>query len=145
MPSIHSSKETIDTQERNSLDYSPGTETILLVEDEELLRHVVAEMLGDLGYRVLCATDGQQALKISQAHPGVVHLLITDVLMPDLDGVKLAESLRARRPTLKILFISGGEDSDSVSSPGMARLQKPFTIRMLSQKVRELLSSGNPL
>lgn len=127
------------------MDYSPGTETILLVEDEELLCHVVAEMLGDLGYHVLCATDGQQALEVSHAHSGAVDLLITDVLMPDLDGVQLAESLLAKRPALKILFISGGEGSDRALSPGMARLQKPFTIRMLSQKVRELLNPGSPV
>jgi two-component system, cell cycle sensor histidine kinase and response regulator CckA len=121
------------------LDYSSGTETILLVEDEELLRHVLAEMLGDLGYRVLSARDGQQALEMSKKHAATFDMLITDVLMPDLDGMKLAVSLRSMRPDIKVLFISGGEDDSTELPPGMARLQKPFTIKMLSQKVRQLL------
>jgi two-component system cell cycle sensor histidine kinase/response regulator CckA len=121
------------------LGYSRGTETILLVEDEELLRHLVAEMLSDLGYRVLSASSGTEALAMAPNVSGEIHVLITDVLMPEMDGTKLAESLRSQRPSLKVLFVTGDTTEACPSSPGMSRLNKPFTIKMLAEKVRELL------
>jgi two-component system cell cycle sensor histidine kinase/response regulator CckA len=123
------------------LEYSPGTETILLVEDEELLCHIVAEMLGDLGYRVLTASNGTEALSVAQTVSGDIHVLITDVLMPEMDGTKLAESLRSQRPTLKVLFVTGDSSDACPASPGVSRLNKPFSLKMLSETVRELLKN----
>lgn len=123
------------------MDYAPGTETILLVEDEELLRDVVAEMLGDLGYRVLSASSGKGALGVANRFPGKIHLLITDVLMPDLDGNKLAEALRRQRPEMKVMFVSGDPNEPVALSSGMSRMDKPFSIKLLAAKVRELLQA----
>jgi two-component system, cell cycle sensor histidine kinase and response regulator CckA len=121
------------------LDYSPGTETILLVEDEEALRNLVAEMLGDLGYRVLAAGNGGEALELAKNCLTEIHILISDVLMPNFDGVRLAETLRRSRPNLKVLFISGDAADLDLSSSGDSRLDKPFTLKMLAAKVRQLL------
>ena len=123
------------------MDYSPGTETILLVEDEELLRHVVADMLSDMGYRVLSASSGSEALELAGKVSGEIHVLITDILMPEMDGNRLAELLRSQRPTLKVLLVTGDTSEARPLSPGMSRLNKPFTIKMLVEKVRELLKT----
>jgi two-component system cell cycle sensor histidine kinase/response regulator CckA len=123
------------------LDYARGHETILLVEDEELLRHVVRDMLSQLGYRVLGATNGEEALALAEEFPGRIDVLVTDVLMPGLAGPQLADSLRCSRPDLKVIFISGDVEADPSLAPDAARLHKPFTIRMLSSKLREVLQA----
>jgi two-component system cell cycle sensor histidine kinase/response regulator CckA len=123
----------------SSLDYKRGSETILLVEDEELLCHVVVEMLSQLGYKVLNATSGKEALAVARSHAGKIDVLITDVLMPALSGPQLADSLRSSRPGLKVIFVSGDADAKDVLGLGDALLQKPFTIKMLSCKLREVL------
>jgi two-component system, cell cycle sensor histidine kinase and response regulator CckA len=123
----------------SSLDYKRGSETILLVEDEEVLRHVVVEMLSQLGYKVLEATSGKEALAVAREFPGRIDVLITDVLMPGFSGPQLADSLRASRPGLKVIFISGDAETKDVLGLGDALLQKPFTLKMLSSKLREVL------
>ena len=123
------------------LEYSPGTETILLVEDEELLREVVAEMLSSLGYRVLSAASGNEAIAISETYSGEIHILISDVLMPELHGTSLAETLRHQRPSLKILFVTGDINEMENLPANVARLSKPFTLKMLATNVRELLNT----
>lgn len=124
----------------SSLDYKRGSETILLVEDEELLCHVVVEMLSQLGYKVLGATSGKEALALAQGYAGRIDVLITDVLMPELAGPQLADSLRGSRPDLKVIFVSGDE-AGGLLGLGDAILQKPFTIKMLSAKLREVLQA----
>jgi two-component system, cell cycle sensor histidine kinase and response regulator CckA len=141
---VHNShRPFIQGDERNisSLDYARGHETILLVEDEELLRHVILDMLGQLGYRVLGAKSGKEALALADEYPGKIDVLVTDVLMPDLPGPQLADSLRCSRPDLKVIFVSGDMDADYSLAPDSARLHKPFTIRMLSSKLREVLQA----
>jgi two-component system, cell cycle sensor histidine kinase and response regulator CckA len=123
----------------SSLDYKRGSETILLVEDEELLRHLVVDMLNQLGYKVLGATSSKEALAMAQEYSGRIDVLITDVLLPGLAGPQLADSLRGSRPDLKVIFVSGDTIGNDVLGPGDALLQKPFTLKMLSRKLREVL------
>jgi CheY-like chemotaxis protein len=123
----------------SSLDYKRGSETILLVEDEELLCKVVVEMLSHLGYNVLGAAGGKEALALAREYAGKIDVLITDVLMPGLAGPQLADSLRGTRPGLKVIFVSGDAEAKDVLGTGDALLQKPFTLKMLSCKLREVL------
>lgn len=122
---------------------APGTETILFVEDEESVRELVGEYLSARGYRVLEASDGLQALDLAEKHQGAIQLLITDVVMPRLSGRELAARLAAKRPGLKVLYISGYTDDSifrhGVLEGGMAFLQKPFNLKSIAQKVREVL------
>jgi len=121
----------------------PGTETILFVEDEMSVRELVTEYLSARGYRVLEAPDGVKALEIASEHDGEIQLLITDVVMPHLSGRELATRVSARRPRLKVLYISGYTDDSifrhGVLEGGMAFLQKPFNLKALAAKVREVL------
>ena len=124
------------------MDYQRGNETILLVEDEELLRHVVVDMLGQLGYRVLGATNGKEALAVAEEYDGNIDVLVTDVLLPELPGPQLARSLRTVRPNLRVIFVSGGTDVDDTLAATDPLLHKPFTIKMLSAKLREVLNKN---
>jgi PAS domain S-box-containing protein len=127
---------------------APGTETILFVEDEESVRELVRDYLGTIGYRVLEAADGVQALALAAAHKGPIHILITDVVMPRLSGRELASRLASERGEMKVLFISGYTDDSvfrhGVLEGGVAFLQKPFNLKSLAQKIREVLG-GQPL
>src|SRR5215213_1322554 len=121
-----------------------GSETVLLVEDEEAVRQLAARVLRQHGYTVLEAGDGAEALRVAGEHPGVIALLLTDVVMPHLGGTLLAESLRGVYPHLKVLFMSGYTDQTivhhSLLEPGVAFMQKPFTPVLLARKVREVLA-----
>jgi CheY-like chemotaxis protein len=121
------------------LEQKLGTETILLVEDEEPLRHVFIDLLTQLGYRVLGAGSGKEALDMAQRHTGSIDVLVTDVLMPDLPGPELAVALRDARPGIKVIFVSGGVTNEPNLAPGASMLMKPFTVKMLSTKLREIL------
>ena len=127
------------------LDYGRGTETILLVEDEEPLRNVVIELLTQIGYNVLSASNAKEAMHVAEACPQKIHLLITDVLMPEIDGPELAKNLCAARPDLKVIYISGYTDGslapEGVLAPGTVLVNKPFSVRLLSAKMREVLDS----
>jgi signal transduction histidine kinase/CheY-like chemotaxis protein len=119
-----------------------NSETILLVEDQALLRRVIVEMLEKQGYRVLSAEDPEKGLREAQAHSGPIHLLITDVLLPGMNGPVLAEQLQKARPATKVLFVSGYTEnivSHHGLDTGISFLQKPFTNESLARKVRELL------
>jgi two-component system, cell cycle sensor histidine kinase and response regulator CckA len=122
-----------------------GTETLLVVEDETSVRALTASALKVLGYHVLEAPGGAEALRIAQAHTGDIALLITDVVMPQMSGKELAERLLAARPALKVLYVSGYTENTivhhGVLEPGIAFLPKPFTPSTLSHKVREVLDS----
>ncbi len=120
-----------------------GTETILVAEDEEALRKLIRGVLDRGGYKVLAAPDGGQALRAAESYQGPIHLLLTDVIMPETTGGALAVALKAHRPEIKVLFISGYADDDLVMH-GVSRqetgfLQKPFTPGDLMRKVREVL------
>jgi PAS domain S-box-containing protein len=119
-----------------------GTETILLVEDQQGIREVVQEFLKRRGYSVLCAADGDEALQIAGNHMQPIHMLLTDVVMPNMGGAELVEQLRRTRPHTKVLFISGNPDQASLSERlGTAAvvLQKPFPLDSLLRKVRGVL------
>jgi PAS domain S-box-containing protein len=122
-----------------------GHETVLLVEDQEALRGVVRESLEGLGYRVLEAPDGKGALELAAAAREPIHLLLTDVIMPRMSGVELAERLRARHEGLRVVFMSGYTD-DVVTRSGLLAqrgrlLQKPFTTPVLARTLREALAT----
>jgi PAS domain S-box-containing protein len=120
-----------------------GSETVLLVEDEDLLRPLFKRMLEVQGYRVLAARSGSEAVQISESHPGVVHLLVTDVVMPHTNGCDLAAQLTSTRPGLRVLYISGYA-GEVLAQRGLQQgerdfLQKPFSSEGLARKVREIL------
>ena len=118
-----------------------GAETVLLVEDEEALLKLSAQLLERLGYTVLSAPGPNQAIQLAAAHPGVIHLLLTDVIMPDMSGRDLWQRLSAVRPDLKCLFMSGYTANviahHGVLDEGIHFLQKPFSGEALAAKVRE--------
>ena len=114
-----------------------GTETILLVEDEEGVRHVVEAMLKRHGYQVLSSNSASEALSLAERYSGPIDLLISDMVMPGMSGRKMAECLTAQRPAIKVLYVSGyGEPVDSQARA--AFLQKPFTSEDLALKIREV-------
>ena len=118
-----------------------GSETVLLVEDEEAVREVGREMLEMYGYTALVASDGAEGLELAQNHPQPFQLLMTDILMPKMGGIELAERLSSLRPELKVLYTSGYNDNeDSPQMVAGARyIQKPYTIEELARTLRELL------
>jgi PAS domain S-box-containing protein len=122
-----------------------GTETILLVEDEDPVRALAAKILRGLGYQVMEAKLGREAITIADAHDAGIDLLLTDVVMPGYSGADLARKLAESRPALKVLFMSGYTDEaiihHGVLDANIAYLQKPFTPDVLAAKVREVLSS----
>jgi len=118
-------------------------QTILVVEDKEPVRSVLLEILVDLGYTVLEASDGARALEIARAHDGPIHLLLTDIVMPGMQGDEVARRLRTFRPETKILFMSGYTKkavADSlVAESGAAFIPKPFSLPELTDKLRTIL------
>ncbi|MFQ5817672.1 MAG: response regulator, partial [Terriglobia bacterium] len=119
--------------------------TVLVVEDEEPVRKVVREFLESMGYSVLEARDGGEAMQIAGGHPGPIHLLVTDVVMPGMGGPELARGLKPLRPDLKVLYMSGYPDNargqHGAFERGAAVLHKPFTLDELARKVRDVLES----
>jgi two-component system cell cycle sensor histidine kinase/response regulator CckA len=125
--------------------HETGSETLLVVEDEESVRKLAAEVLRLKGYVVLEAGDAQQALRVSSEYPGKIDLLITDAVMPGLSGTELAERFIANRPDAKVLYVSGYTHESIRGSrlPAEALfVAKPFSPGMLLQKVREVLGVG---
>ena len=122
-----------------------GTETVLLVEDEEAVRGLVRQALERAGYTVCAAADGLEALRIADGHASPIDLLVTDVIMPGMSGRQLADRLAPARPSMRVLFISGYTDDvigrEGVLEPARAFLQKPFTMLDLVGKAREVLDS----
>jgi CheY-like chemotaxis protein len=121
-----------------------GSETILLVEDEEAVRSVAARVLQNQGYRVLASPNGQEALSLVEQVEGKIDLVLTDVVMPDMGGLELAVRLQGRWPGLKVLYMSGYAEGDKLR-PGIDYerpfLQKPFSAESLTLKVREVLDA----
>jgi PAS domain S-box-containing protein len=124
-----------------------GSETILLVEDEDAVRALTARVLRRLGYTVVEARHGRDAIARAEAHPDPIHLLISDVVLPEMSGGRVAEALRARIPDLPVVFMSGYTDDEIVRAdlekPDTSFLQKPFTAAELAKCVRDVLSRGN--
>jgi PAS domain S-box-containing protein len=124
-----------------------GTETILLVEDEEQVRELARRVLERVGYTVLAAPDAVAAMAIADRRAGHIHLLVTDMLMPQLSGRELAARLSIHRPAIKVLYISGTSDGSiarlRLLEPGMEFLEKPFSLDRLLRTVRRVL--GDPV
>jgi len=122
-----------------------GTETVLLVEDEQAVRRAVRDVLQRNGYRVLVASNAGEALLISEQHTGFIHLMLTDVVMPRMSGPDLVERLEPWHPEMKVLYVSGYTDDaiaqHGILDPGVALLQKPFSVESLLQKVRQVLAT----
>jgi PAS domain S-box-containing protein len=125
-----------------------GHETILLVEDEITLRELARQSLEKQGYTVIAAADGAAAIEISYSHKGPIHLLLTDVIMPGMNGRELANQLAQPRPEMKVLYMSGYTENaighNGTLDAGISLLQKPFTLSALSAKVREVLDRPLP-
>jgi signal transduction histidine kinase/ActR/RegA family two-component response regulator len=128
------------------IEKSKNFETVLVVEDEDIVRELVCEVLEDQGYNVLCARDGIDALHLAEDFDGEIHLLVTDVIMPHMNGHELAEKLGALRPDMKVLYVSGYSDNDigdhGVLEPRYELLQKPFTPQTLARKIRDVIAEG---
>jgi PAS domain S-box-containing protein len=124
----------------------PGTETILLVEDEANLRYLARQYLEKQGYKVIEAADGAVAMQIAVAHEAMIHLLLTDVIMPGMNGRELAQRISEIRPNVKILYMSGYTENvighNGMLDAGIRLLQKPFNLRDLKSKVREVLDAS---
>jgi CheY-like chemotaxis protein len=120
-----------------------GSETVLVVEDEEAVRALTRMTLEARGYHVLAAASAEQALEVAARHPGPIPLVVTDVVMPGLSGGELAARLVELRPEMRVIFVSGYTDDTiahhGVLDPGVHFLQKPFTLDALARKVREVL------
>jgi len=142
LPRVEDALEPVGTAGTSS-SQNGGSETVLLVEDEESVRQLVRETLESKGYKVLEADNGEAALRIVSNYSDKIDMLITDVVMPGMSGRELSARLCAWRPQTKVLYLSGyTEDAighEGVVDPDTAFLQKPFTLQMLSRKVREVL------
>jgi CheY-like chemotaxis protein len=125
-----------------------GVETVLLAEDEATVRGFVHDCLAALGYRVLVAGNGRQALEVARAYQGPIHLLLTDVVMPGMGGQALAHRLSAEHPGLRILLMSGYADDEMIRRgilPADSQfLQKPLTPAALALRVRSVLDGVRP-
>jgi CheY-like chemotaxis protein len=125
-----------------------GTETILLVEDEEAVRDLTETVLSSYGYRVVVTQDPEHAQSIV-ASGLPINLVLTDVVMPSMSGRELARKLMTKIPNLRVLYMSGYTDdivsSGGILETGLAFLQKPFTPALLAQKVRDVLDAVAPL
>jgi CheY-like chemotaxis protein len=126
-------------------DAQQGTETVLLAEDEEVVRKLARRVLEMYGYCVLEAANGGAALLICERHAEQIHLLITDVIMPEMSGRELADRLAHLRPEMKVLYMSGYTDNaivhQGVLDEGANFIQKPFSTDALARKVREMLDA----
>jgi two-component system cell cycle sensor histidine kinase/response regulator CckA len=142
----YAGQPAIDEVKPDSPDMIRGSETILLVEDSEPLRKLVKTYLDSAGFRVFSAECGEAALELSTRIGVTLDLLLTDVVMPGMNGRVLAEHLLSRQPGMKVLYMSGYTDTfiagHGVLDPGMHLLHKPFTEEVFLRKVREVLDLG---
>jgi two-component system, cell cycle sensor histidine kinase and response regulator CckA len=122
-----------------------GTEVILVVEDDMAVRSLICRTLRDLGYAVLEARHGEDALIVLQEHHGPTHVVVTDLIMPELGGAPLIEMLHAWYPELKVLFVSGYSQETVAAGgalfPGARYLAKPFSGETLARSIRAILDS----
>jgi PAS domain S-box-containing protein len=123
-----------------------GSETVLVVEDDDIVRALIRRTLREQGYKVLAAIGGDDALRLFQAHSGAIDVVLTDIIMPGMNGRALAERLVSVKPELRVLYMSGYTDDviarHGVLEPGTPFLQKPFAPRMLAEKLREILAGS---
>jgi len=146
LPRVEGTEEAVHC-DSSAIPEMGGSETVLLVEDEESVRQLVRETLQSRGYHVIEAQNGEQALRAANEMNGPIHLLLTDVVMPGMGGKELAQQILQEHPGTRVLFLSGyAEDTmvpDGILDSGSAFLQKPFTLQNLARKVREVLRAEN--
>jgi signal transduction histidine kinase/ActR/RegA family two-component response regulator len=142
LPCAEALTKAVDV-EADDLESLLGTETVLLVEDEDVVREMATEILRDSGYHVLEAKHGPEAIMLERQYSGEIHLMLTDVVMPQMSGRELAEQLTPLRRDMKVLYMSGYTDDaivhHGVLEEGTAFIGKPFTPNALARKVREVL------
>jgi two-component system cell cycle sensor histidine kinase/response regulator CckA len=143
LPAVHEPDQEDSAKEKVGRD-TGGSETILVVDDEEGVREVATQYLSARGYFVLTAESGARALELAAAHPGPIHVLVTDALMPGMNGPALAKQLLGQRSETKVLYMSGYAEDTSLLEDARERgesfLQKPFGLDTLAERLRELLS-----
>ena len=145
LPSSREIEDRVFTPHRTSSQRT-GNETVLVVEDEATVRHLTCEMLENLGYTVMKASDPVQAMDLCREYSGPIDLLLTDVVMPQMDGRSLYRQLSPERPEMKVLYVSGYTE-DAIVHHGVLDhdvnfLQKPFTVIGLTSKVRDVSGSN---
>jgi PAS domain S-box-containing protein len=144
LPRHHGAPAALDAPAPRKSEHAASGETVLVVEDEPVVRGVIMEMLGEQGYKMLEAVDGPSGLRILHTDERI-DLLVTDVGLPGMNGRQLADQARESRPGLKILFITGYAESvaiaDGFLQPGMEMITKPFDLDNLSQRVRAMVSN----
>jgi signal transduction histidine kinase len=123
-------------------------ETVLLVEDEDILRRLLQKIMADSGYRVLAASNGQEAIRLCEEHAGPIHILLTDLVLPGMSGRQISEHVSNLRAGIPVLFMSGYTDDEQVRQGIRASshqfLQKPFTPTALTHKLRDVMGAGLP-
>jgi hypothetical protein len=143
LPRHHGDSAAEHASAARAAEHAATGETVLVVEDEPVVRGVILEMLGEQGFRTLEAVDGPSGLQILRDHERI-DLLVTDVGLPGMNGRQLADQARETRPGLKILFITGYAESvaiaDGFLQPGMEMITKPFDLEHLSQRIRAMIS-----
>ncbi len=144
LPALTIRKTLNGSDQQDSDPTAPGGETILLVEDEESVRNFVERLLRDYGYRVMAAKDGIEAIKQCKEYAGHIDLLLTDVVMPKINGAELYRQVIQKRPEIKVLYMSGYTDDailhHGVLLPDTRFIPKPFTAEVVARKVRETLN-----
>jgi CheY-like chemotaxis protein len=144
LPAVPSDGQKVDEPQPMAL--PRGTETILLTEDDPMVRGMVQILLTQCGYQVLEAMQGEEALRIAEAYEGPIHLLLTDVVMPIMSGRELAQALREVRPETPVLYMSGYTDDamlrHGITDAGVELIQKPFSPLDLMERVRRLLDAA---
>lgn len=151
LPRVKAAVEGPRYGERRREPLRRGSETILMVEDDASLREVTCEFLQSSGYAVIAARSPEEALRLAESHNGAIDFLLTDVIMPKMNGRELAAKLVKVRPAMKVLYVSGYADGivrDGLHGPleeGLAFLQKPFTRRGLTHKIRQILDEQRPV
>jgi DNA-binding NtrC family response regulator len=144
LPRVRDIEECVRPEE-SSTERAPGKETILIVEDEDIVRQLACEALTMLGYHTLTAANPAEAIDISATYAGRIHLLLTDVVLPQMDGRSLFKKISAIRPDIKVLFASGYTENfivhHGVLDKDLHFLQKPFNIDNLVRKVRIAIDS----
>ena len=145
LPQAYEEGEKIEERQPVSSDVAHGSETILVVEDDEMVRTLACSMLENLGYRILSADHPDQCIELVKQHEGTINLLLTDVVMPWMNGKDLYELLHRMRPDLKVIFMSGYTSNiighHGVLDQQIQFIQKPFSIHVLAEKVRFVLDS----
>jgi len=148
LPRVSSIPVPTTTRPARSSKVPTGTETVLVVEDEQVLLRVAKRILTEAGYNVLTAANGKEALDAFERHDGTIHLLLTDVIMPEINGKVLADRLAEKSAGVRVLYMSGYTDDvighHGVLEPGVQFIAKPFTPSGLVRKVREVLDGAMP-